>query len=82
MTRVEPTSLAQKAALSRARQLTDFKWTPIRDVPTFHRVEGQTVLKMGEEVTGFPYSSTERTDKFLYFKNKYGICTHKMTKIV
>lgn len=64
MTRVEPTSPAQKAALARAKQLTDFRLTQIRDVPTFHRNEGQTVLKAGEAVTGFPYSSTERTDKF------------------
>jgi hypothetical protein len=64
MTQAKPTTPAQEAALARARQLTDFKWTPIRDVPTFNRSEGQTVLKAGEEVTGFPYSSTERTDKF------------------
>lgn len=64
MIKVKPTSVAQEAALARARQLTDFKWTPVRDVPTFHRVEGQKVLKAGEEVTGFPYSSTEKEDKF------------------
>ena len=64
MIKVKPTSVAQEAALARARQLTDFKWTPVRDVPTFHLVEGQKVLKAGEEVTGFPYSSTEREDKF------------------
>ena len=62
MTQAKPTTPAQEAALARAKQLTDFRWTPIRDVPTFHRNEGQTVLKAGEEVTGFPYSSTERMD--------------------
>ncbi len=64
MTKVKPTSLAQEAALARSRQLTDFKWTPIRDVPTFLGNKGQTVLKACEEVTGFPYSSTEKEDKF------------------
>ncbi len=55
----------QKAAvIARSRQLTDFKWTPICDVPTYTRQDGNTVLKAGVELTGFPYSSTERTDKF------------------
>lgn len=61
---VKPVNKAQESALARARQLTDFRWTPIRDVPTYLKKEGQTVLKAGEQVTGFPYSSTEKTDKF------------------
>lgn len=56
----------QKAAIiARARQLTDFKWTPVRDVPTFTLEAGNFVFPAGIEVVGFPYSSTERTDKFL-----------------
>ncbi len=61
----KPKTDAEAAILARARQLTDFKWTPIRDVPTYTKAQGQMVLPAGTEVTGFPYSSTERTDKFL-----------------
>lgn len=53
------------AALARARLLTDFKWTPVRDVPTYTRDAGNGVLPAGAEVTGFPYSSLEMTDKFI-----------------
>ncbi len=59
-----PDTRAKKAIIARSRQLTDFKWTPIRDVPTYLRTVGNTVLPAGVEVTGFPYSSTEQTDKF------------------
>ena len=59
-----PDTRAKKAIIARSRQLTDFKWTPIRDVPTYLRNVGNTVLPAGVEVTGFPYSSTELTDKF------------------
>ena len=59
-----PDTRAKKAIIARSRQLTDFKWTPIRDVPTYLRNVGNTVLPAGIEVTGFPYSSTELTDKF------------------
>lgn len=60
-----PKNRSEEAALARARQLTDFKWTPLRDVPTYSVEEGQVVLPAGVEVTGFPYSSTEATDKFI-----------------
>ena len=60
-----PDTPAKAAVIARARQLTDFKWTPLRDVPTYLRIVGNTVLPAGVEVTGFPYSSTELTDKFL-----------------
>lgn len=53
------------AALARARLLTDYKWTPVRDVPTYTRVDGNCVLLAGTEVTGFPYSGVEPNDKFL-----------------
>ncbi len=55
----------EKAVLARARLLTDFRWTPVRDVPTYLKNVGQTVLPAGVEVLGFPYSSTERQDKFI-----------------
>lgn len=55
----------EKAVIARARQLTDFKWTPVRDVPSYI---GQTkeymVLPAGVEIKGFPYASTEGKDKF------------------
>ena len=61
----KPKNAAEAAVLARARQLTDFKWTPVRDVPTFLSLDkGNGVLPAGVEVTGFPYSSTERIDKF------------------
>ena len=63
-THEKPKNDAQAAALARARQLTDFKWIPLREVPTYTRDRGQTVLPAGVEVTGFPYASTELTDKF------------------
>ena len=56
---------AKNAVLARARMLTDFKWTPACDVPTYTRSEGNGVLPAGIEVTGFPYSSIESTDKFI-----------------
>ena len=62
--RTSPDTPAKAAVIARARQLTDFKWTPIRDVPTYTKTIGNTVLPAGQEVVGFPYSSTEREDRF------------------
>ena len=64
----EPKTPAEAAVIARARQLTDFKWTPLRDVPTYTKKQGNTVLKAGAELTGFPYASNERTDRF-FFEN-------------
>ena len=60
-----PSNAAEAAVIARSRQLTDFKWTPVRDVPTYIREYGRTVHPAGVEVTGFPYSSTELQDKFI-----------------
>ncbi len=61
-----PKTPAQAAALARAKQLSDVKWTPIADVPMYHKKEDvYTVFPKGVEVTGFPYSSVERTDMFI-----------------
>ena len=60
----KPKTPAEAAVIARARQLTDFKWTPVRDIPTFIRKRGNGILPAGVEITGFPYASTERTDKF------------------
>ena len=54
-----------QAILARARQLTDFRWTPIRDIPTYSRKTGYKVLPAGVEVQGFPYASTEYINKFI-----------------
>ena len=61
----KPNNEHEAAALARAKQLTDFKWTPVRDIYTYIRRIGQTVFPAGAELTGFIYSSTERTDKFI-----------------
>ena len=53
------------AALARARILTDYKWTPVRDLPTYTKAEGNCVLPAGKEVMGFPYSGVEPNDQFL-----------------
>ena len=55
----------EKAAIARARQLTDFKWTPVRDIPSYlGKTKAYIVLPAGVEICGFPYASTEGKDKF------------------
>lgn len=61
----QPDSTGKAAALRRARQLTEFRWTPLRDVPAYKKGVGKTVLPAGEERIGMIYSSTEPTDKFI-----------------
>ena len=61
----KPKNAGEAAVIARSRQLTDFKWTPIFDVPTYSVKEGQCVIPMGVEATGFPYASTEKTDRFI-----------------
>lgn len=61
-----PDSAGKRAAIERARQLTDFKWTPLKNITTYTKSTGQTALLAGVEVTGMPYSSLEPTDKFIY----------------
>lgn len=59
-----PDTSAKAAVIARSKQLTDFKWTPLRDVPTYINKVGNTVLPANVELSGFPYSSMEQTDKF------------------
>lgn len=59
-----PETEAGKAVLRRARQLTDYEWTPVRDVPTYFKNEA-TVLPAGVPIKGFPYASTEKINKFI-----------------
>jgi len=56
---------AKKWALARARQLTEFKFTPLKDVPTALSKTERGVFETDKEYKGFPYSSTEENDKFL-----------------
>ena len=60
-----PRTKAEEGVLRRARQLTDFKWTPLRDIPTFTGNEGHIMFSAGKELTGMPYSSVETEDRFI-----------------
>lgn len=64
LTHTLPQNEGERAALARALQLTDFVWTPVREVPTYFK-RRNCVLPAGVPVTGFPYSSTEKTDTFI-----------------
>ncbi len=58
-------SSGKRAVLQRARLLTDYEWTPLRDVPVYTKETGKTVLPAGNSVKGMIYSSVEPTDKFI-----------------
>lgn len=60
-----PRTPGQANVLARSAQLTDTRWTPLRDVPTYTKKDGKTVHKAGVEVIGLPYSSPEPTDTFI-----------------
>ena len=60
-----PDTPGKSNVIARAVQLTDIRWTPVGDVPTYTTADGKTVHKAFVEVTGLPYSSTEPTDKFI-----------------
>lgn len=62
---VLPDTPGKANALARAAQVTDIRWTPLRDVPTYTKQAGKTVHPAGVEVTGLPYSSPEPTDTFI-----------------
>ena len=66
--RTNPDSNGKKNALERASQLTEFKWTPISDMPT-HIPDGYeqiyTFFPAGKEVTGIPYSNNVANDKYI-----------------
>lgn len=61
----KPDSAGKEAAIKRAALLTEFRWTPLRDIPTHSKRVGRTVLQAGVEVKGIPYSSVEENDKFI-----------------
>ena len=61
----KPESKGKAAALARSAQLTDFRWTPVCDIPVYTKTAGKTVLPAGKEVLGVIYSSNEPFDKFI-----------------
>lgn len=58
-------SKGKENVLYRARQLTEFEWAPVCDVPVYTKQTGKTVLSAGTLVRGMIYSSLEPTDKFV-----------------
>lgn len=61
----KPNSKGKEAALFRSRQMTEFKWTPVADVPCFTKKPEKEMLPAGVEQMGMIYSSTEPNDKFI-----------------
>ena len=59
-THTKPATKAEEIVLARARMLTDFRWTPLRDIPTYTIQGGHAIIPAGKEVTGFPYSYQSR----------------------
>lgn len=60
-----PDTEGKKAVIRRARQLTEFHWTALGEIPTFMTNTGKTAFVRGERYKGVIYSSTEATDKFI-----------------
>ena len=58
-------SQGKKSALLRARQLTDFEWTPVGEIPTYTKQTGKTSFPAYKPVRGMIYTSLEPTDKFV-----------------
>lgn len=61
----KPDSKGKEAAIFRSRQLTEFRWTPLADIPTFTKQVRRAKLPAGVEQQGMIYSSTETNDKFI-----------------
>lgn len=61
----ENLSQGKKNVIARSRQLTEFRWSPLKDIPVFTKILGRTVLRAGSTVKGMIYSSTEPVDKFI-----------------
>ena len=61
----KPDTAGKANVLARSAQLTEFKWTPVRNITTYTAKEGKTFLPAGVELTGHIYSSCEPNDKFI-----------------
>ena len=66
LTGTKPDSKGKEAALYRSRQLTEFRWTPVGDIPVYTKATGKTKLPAGQPQLGMLYSSPEPTDKFIF----------------
>ena len=64
----KPSTKGQEAVLYRARQITDCRWTPICNLPSYHSMTGRILLPAGVERIGLLYSGSEPVDKF-FFEN-------------
>lgn len=62
----KPDTKGKAAVLYRSRQLTEFRWTPVGDIPVYTKQTGKTRLPAGQEQLGMLYSSPEPTDKFIF----------------
>ena len=62
----KPDTKGKEAALYRARQLTDCRWTPIRELPVFTKATSPNKFPAGRENLGMLYSSPEPVDKFVF----------------
>lgn len=68
----KPENAGVENGLKRAMQMTDIRWSPVKDLPSshcFHTAEGktyaQTFIKPGTPMTGMIYSSVLKNQKFL-----------------
>ena len=66
LTGTKPDSKGKEAVLYRSRQLTEFQWTPVGDIPVYTKETGKTKLPAGQPQLGMLYSSPEPTDKFIF----------------
>ena len=66
LTGTKPDTKGKEAVLYRSRQLTEFRWTPVGDIPVYTKATGKTKLPAGEPQLGMLYSSPEPTDKFIF----------------
>ena len=65
LTSTKPDSSGKEAAIFRSRQITEFKWTPVGDIPAFSKTADKVFLPAGVEQKGMIYSSAEPNDKFI-----------------
>ncbi|MBE6605880.1 MAG: copper amine oxidase N-terminal domain-containing protein [Ruminococcaceae bacterium] len=59
-----PDSEGKKAVIARARQLTEFTFTPLKDMPAMSGSERIT-FEAGKEYKGIPYTNCESNDKYV-----------------
>ncbi len=60
-----PDSEGKKAVIANARQLTEFTFTPLKDIPTATSSKNRSIFEVGKEYKGIPYANCESNDKFV-----------------